>query len=144
MCRQLADRLLVPHVRTELGSGATKELIFFTGLGQLDLDATDRLAESVVDHRALVQAERPDSIAGTEEGEVSVHVSASVGRTAPSHDVTLQIEVSDSGVGIPADFSLGSGMGFHIMQYRARSMGARLEIKPIEPHGTRVTCYVRK
>jgi two-component system, LuxR family, sensor kinase FixL len=52
--------------------------------------------------------------------------------------------VIDDGVGIPANPPLGSGMGFHIMQYRARSIGARLEIKPIKPHGTRVTCYVRK
>ncbi len=56
----------------------------------------------------------------------------------------IELSVIDDGVGIPADSSLGSGMGFHIMQYRARSIGARLEIKPIKPHGTRVTCYVRK
>jgi PAS domain S-box-containing protein len=56
----------------------------------------------------------------------------------------IELNVIDDGVGIPADSPLGSGMGFHIMQYRARSIGARLEIKPIKPHGTRVTCYVRK
>jgi PAS domain S-box-containing protein len=56
----------------------------------------------------------------------------------------IELSVIDDGVGIPADSSVGSGMGFHIMQYRARSMGAHLEIKPIKPHGTRVTCYVRK
>ena len=56
----------------------------------------------------------------------------------------IELSVTDDGVGIPADPQVGSGMGFHIMQYRARSVGARLEIKPIKPHGTRVTCYVRK
>jgi PAS domain S-box-containing protein len=56
----------------------------------------------------------------------------------------IELSVIDDGVGIPAQTSLGSGMGFHIMQYRASSIGARLEIKPIKPHGTRVTCYVRK
>jgi PAS domain S-box-containing protein len=55
----------------------------------------------------------------------------------------IELSVIDDGVGISTD-SRRSGMGFHIMQYRARSMGARLEIKPIKPHGTRVTCYVRK
>src|SRR5438128_2274075 len=55
----------------------------------------------------------------------------------------IELSVADDGVGISTD-SPGSGMGFHIMQYRARSVGARLEIKPIKPHGTRVTCYVRK
>jgi PAS domain S-box-containing protein len=56
----------------------------------------------------------------------------------------IELSVIDDGVGIPANPAIGSGMGFHIMQYRARSMRAHLEIKPIKPHGTRVTCYVRK
>jgi len=56
----------------------------------------------------------------------------------------IELSVIDDGVGIPANSSAGSGMGFHIMQYRARSIGAGLEIKPVKPHGTRVTCYVRK
>jgi PAS domain S-box-containing protein len=56
----------------------------------------------------------------------------------------IELSVIDDGVGIPANCPDRSGMGFHIMQYRARSIGARLEIKPIKPHGTRVTCYVRK
>jgi PAS domain S-box-containing protein len=56
----------------------------------------------------------------------------------------IELSIIDDGVGIPAGSSLGSGMGFHIMQYRARSMGGRLEVKPLKPHGTRVTCYVRK
>jgi PAS domain S-box-containing protein len=56
----------------------------------------------------------------------------------------IELSVIDDGVGIPASSLGGSGMGFHIMDYRARSIGARLEIKPIKPHGTRVTCYVRK
>ena len=56
----------------------------------------------------------------------------------------IELSVIDDGAGIPANSSAGSGMGFHMMQYRARSIGARLEIKPVKPHGTRVTCYVRK
>jgi len=56
----------------------------------------------------------------------------------------IELSVIDDGVGISANSLAGSGMGFHIMQYRARSIGARLEIKPIKPHGTRLTCYVRK
>ena len=56
----------------------------------------------------------------------------------------IELSVIDDGVGIPGNSPAGSGMGFHIMQYRARSIWARLEIKPIKPHGTRVTCYVRK
>jgi PAS domain S-box-containing protein len=56
----------------------------------------------------------------------------------------IELSVIDDGVGIPPDSPAGSGMGFHIMEYRARSIGARLEIKQVKPHGTRLTCYVRK
>ena len=56
----------------------------------------------------------------------------------------IELSVTDDGVGIPADSSLGSGMGFQIMEYRARSVGARLEIKQVKPQGTRVSCYVPK
>jgi hypothetical protein len=73
MRRQLADRLLVARVRPELGSGPTEKLIFFTGLGQLDLDTADRLAECVIDNRTLVPAKRSDSVARTQEREVALH-----------------------------------------------------------------------
>ena len=56
----------------------------------------------------------------------------------------IELSVIDDGVGIPPDSPGGSGMGFHIMEYRARSIGARLEIKQVKPHGTHVSCYVRK
>jgi PAS domain S-box-containing protein len=56
----------------------------------------------------------------------------------------IELSVIDDGIGIPANSPAGSGMGFHIMEYRARSIGARLEIKQVKPHGTRLTCYVRK
>jgi PAS domain S-box-containing protein len=56
----------------------------------------------------------------------------------------IELSVVDDGVGISANSLAGSGMGFHIMEYRARSIGARLEMKQVKPHGTRLTCYVRK
>ena len=56
----------------------------------------------------------------------------------------IELSVIDDGVGIPPDSPAGSGMGFHIMEYRARSIGTRLEIKQVKPHGTRLSCYVRK
>ena len=54
---------------------------------------------------------------------------------------SLELSITDNGKGVKeTDINKGSGMGFHIMEYRARSIGARLEIKPIKPHGTRVVC----
>jgi PAS domain S-box-containing protein len=56
----------------------------------------------------------------------------------------IELSVIDDGVGFPDNPPAGSGMGFHIMEYRARSIGAQLEIKQLKPHGTRLSCYVRK
>ncbi|MDQ2825003.1 MAG: histidine kinase, partial [Verrucomicrobiota bacterium] len=54
----------------------------------------------------------------------------------------IELSVTDDGIGIDKNRNDGSGMGFHLMDYRARSIGARLEINSIKPHGTRVACYV--
>jgi two-component system sensor kinase FixL len=56
----------------------------------------------------------------------------------------IELSVIDDGVGVPDNPPAGSGMGFQIMEYRARSIGAQLEIKQLKPHGTRLSCYVRK
>jgi two-component system, LuxR family, sensor kinase FixL len=57
--------------------------------------------------------------------------------SAPRHSI---LTVSDDGVGLASDVKNSKGMGFHIMAYRARSMGARLQIKRMKPRGTCVTC----
>ena len=55
----------------------------------------------------------------------------------------LSLRVSDDGVGIdPAPDRRGDGMGLNIMQYRARVIGATLEIYPNTPTGTVVSCTV--
>jgi PAS domain S-box-containing protein len=54
----------------------------------------------------------------------------------------IELSVTDDGSGIAANSKGGSGMGLHIMEYRARSIGARLEIKAVKPRGTRVVCYL--
>lgn len=54
----------------------------------------------------------------------------------------IELSVSDDGIGIDRNQTHGMGMGFHVMEYRARSIGARLEITGTKPHGTcvRVIC----
>jgi PAS domain S-box-containing protein len=54
----------------------------------------------------------------------------------------IELSVTDDGVGIGKNSGDQTGMGFHIMDYRARSIGARLEITQVKPHGTRVACYL--
>jgi signal transduction histidine kinase len=53
----------------------------------------------------------------------------------------IELSVRDDGIGI-GQTNNSAGMGFHIMDYRARSIGARLQIEPNRPRGTRVSCYL--
>ncbi len=57
---------------------------------------------------------------------------------AGEHQATLMI--SDDGVGIERPVAPHSGMGLHIMNYRAGMIGGNLEIGRDRPKGTTVTC----
>jgi len=52
----------------------------------------------------------------------------------------LVLSVTDDGGGFPVELNNAHGLGFHIMNYRARSIGGCLEIKCPKKGGTRVTC----
>ena len=54
----------------------------------------------------------------------------------------LVFNVSDNGVGFGRKPKAGHGLGFHIMQYRAQSIGARLEFQSRKKSGSRVACYL--
>jgi PAS domain S-box-containing protein len=54
----------------------------------------------------------------------------------------MVLRVIDDGVGFPSDLKTKRGLGAHIMGYRARLMGARLEIDSPRRGGTRVSCYL--
>ena len=54
----------------------------------------------------------------------------------------LVLSVTDNGVGFNTKTKTGHGLGFHIMQYRAQSIGARLELTSLKGGGTRVTVYL--
>ncbi len=52
------------------------------------------------------------------------------------------LTVTDNGVGFRRAHNGVRGLGFHIMNYRARAIGGRLEIECPKKGGTRVTCYL--
>lgn len=54
----------------------------------------------------------------------------------------LAISVEDDGVGLNGKRSTGDGLGFHIMKYRARMIGARVKVESPRKGGTRVTIYL--
>ena len=54
----------------------------------------------------------------------------------------LVLGVKDNGVGFREKMKRGHGLGFHIMKYRAQSIGARLELESSKRGGTRVAVYL--
>jgi PAS domain S-box-containing protein len=54
----------------------------------------------------------------------------------------IVLSVTDDGVGFQNARNGACGLGFHIMNYRARLMGAELKIESPEKGGTRVACYL--
>jgi PAS domain S-box-containing protein len=53
-------------------------------------------------------------------------------------DHHYELQVIDDGEGLPRTPAAAGGLGLRIMNYRARTIGAKLEIGPNEPRGTRV------
>lgn len=54
----------------------------------------------------------------------------------------IVLSVTDNGVGFQNGLDNAHGLGFHIMKYRARSIGGRLEVESPKQGGTRVVCYL--
>jgi signal transduction histidine kinase len=53
----------------------------------------------------------------------------------------MVMRVTDDGVGFPVESKLETGLGYHIMKYRAQMIGGRLEIDSPKRGGTCVSCY---
>jgi signal transduction histidine kinase len=58
-------------------------------------------------------------------------------------DNRVTLTVSDNGTGFSSVFKNSAGMGLHIMQYRARMIGASLDIGPGLAGGTTVVCSLK-
>ena len=54
----------------------------------------------------------------------------------------FELEITDDGVGMNNNGAERQGMGLHIMNYRAHSIGGTLEIKPGQKQGTSIVCRV--
>jgi nitrate/nitrite-specific signal transduction histidine kinase len=55
----------------------------------------------------------------------------------------LELGIEDNGAGIsPSNDREHSGMGLHIMDYRARSVGGTLLFRPRVEGGTSISCCV--
>jgi two-component system CheB/CheR fusion protein len=58
-------------------------------------------------------------------------------------DGSVTLCIRDDGKGLPPDVNNSSGMGLHIMNYRAKMIGGTLEIKPCSERGTLVSCKLQ-
>jgi signal transduction histidine kinase len=72
-------------------------------------------------------------------------------RHGQAKNITLDLEdngseitlvITDDGVGLSTDAWTKTGMGLHIMRYRAGMIGAELQVKWLPARGTRVTCVL--
>ena len=54
----------------------------------------------------------------------------------------LVLTIRNSGLPFPSMIDQRKGMGLRIMNYRANTIGATLEVKPAKPKGTLVTCIL--
>jgi signal transduction histidine kinase len=56
----------------------------------------------------------------------------------------IGLAIEDDGTGFQSDSNEARGLGTHLMNYRARMMGAALRIEPRPTGGTLVSCLVRR
>lgn len=136
------------------------------GLAPIDLEngdlvpALQRLAvevQNVFKVQCVFQPENRETPVrvDTETGLALYHICQEALHNAAAHGEPRKIEVSlalrdqrlhlsirDNGKGCPADRQIGEGMGLRIMKYRARGIGADLNIISAPNEGTEIRCSV--
>jgi signal transduction histidine kinase len=53
---------------------------------------------------------------------------------------SIDLTIADDGRGLPAEQSGRPGMGLQVMDYRARLIGARLDVRSEAGHGVSIVC----
>jgi len=61
-----------------------------------------------------------------------------------SHNSRLVLKIKDDGVGFPPSAARGKGMGLRVMNYRARMIGATIQVRRPKGGGITVTCSLPK
>jgi PAS domain S-box-containing protein len=92
-----------------------------------------------------------DDLAAGELYRIAREAVINANKHAQAREIVIKLErvrnemvlrVIDDGVGFPSEPKTKRGLGAHIMGYRARLIGARLEIDSPKGGGTRVSCYL--
>jgi signal transduction histidine kinase len=91
-----------------------------------------------------------DDVAAAHLYRIAREAVINANKHAQAREIVLRLErsrkemvlrVIDDGVGFSDEVKPKQGLGFHIMHYRARLMGGRLEIDSSKRSGTWVSCY---
>jgi PAS domain S-box-containing protein len=169
--RRLAEQTLPEaSAAAEIASMASETIIetrtLAKGLCPVDLTA-DGLMTALQEHAANVEelydivctfkCDRPVLV---HEGAVATHlyrIAQEAVNNATKHAQAQRIEITiaadderrvtltvrDDGVGLPDDFDRTDGMGLRIMNYRARMIGATLDVSRNRGGGTTVVCSLQ-
>jgi PAS domain S-box-containing protein len=134
------------------------------GLHRIDVDADGLVTalQNLVDREiwkipCRLEVKRPFQI---EDNEAAVHLYRiareaviNAAKHAQAREIVIELSrgrngivlsVTDDGTGIPAGIDRSKGMGFHIMNHRARAAGGYLEIESSRKGGTHVVCCLPK
>jgi PAS domain S-box-containing protein len=104
---------------------------------EMQMDSGVRLE----DHAAAVHLYRITQESITNALRHSGASDITVGLRNLNHDVVVSVE--DNGIGIPDERVTNSGLGLHLMLYRARMIGAALSVLARPEGGTVVRCIYR-
>ena len=161
-CHRLAEAAEAEAIAEMINSGVSQARRLARGLYPVRLEV-DGLASALEELAAMVQArnnvachfscDEPvliyDEVAGNNLYRIAQEAmnnackhsackNISVGLGAVEDEVTLTIK--DDGVGFPDQAASSAGMGLHIMNYRAKMIGASLDIRRGVGGGTIVIC----
>jgi PAS domain S-box-containing protein len=144
-----------------INEGVTEARTIARGLHPVEMESTGLMTalQSLVDQKHwLVQCRfEADEEISIQDATVALHLYRiareaviNANKHARAREITvelrarkkgIELSVTDDGKGVKAsDMRKRTGLGFHIMEYRARSMGAQLLIERVQPRGTCVTC----
>jgi PAS domain S-box-containing protein len=170
MTRALAERVKnakaiapeeIEKIAAHINDGVTAARIIARGLHPVEMDSSGftvalrilaNEAWSIPCHLDVEEDIRiPDATVALHLFRIAREAVVNANKHARAREVTvtmktspkwIEMSITDDGIGISSKQTNRTGMGLHIMNYRASSIGARLEIDPIRPRGTRVSCFL--
>jgi len=138
--RQLARGLYPVRLEAEGLTSALEELAAnVTTRFKIKCDLRRSDAVSVADNTMATQLYRiaQEAVNNAVRHSQAVHIVIRLIR----RNGNIELVVRDDGIGIPAQRN-GGGMGLHIMDYRARTLGGTLHIEHMNGGGTAISCSV--